>query len=86
MPLLFNLDNLNPNLLRDSNFLSLNIQKCGIPILVTLLKMQPYYSQSSRENATTPSPPRGIHPQTKTNRLDQDPTFTSGIMIGKLNL
>ena len=53
MPLLFNLDNLHPNLLRDSNFLSPNIQKGGIPILVTLLKMQPYNSQSSREKATT---------------------------------
>ena len=28
------------------------IPKICVPILVTLLKMQPHYSQSSRENAT----------------------------------
>ena len=32
-----------------------SIQKMCDPILVTLLKMQPYYSQSSRENATPSS-------------------------------
>ena len=31
-----------------------NPKMCG-PILVTLLKMQPHYSQSSRENATPSS-------------------------------
>ena len=35
-----------------------NPKMCG-PILVTLLKMQPHYSQSSRENAT---PSSGISP------------------------
>ena len=28
------------------------IPKMGDPILVTLMKLQPHYSQSSRENAT----------------------------------
>ena len=31
------------------------VQKMCDPILVTLLKMQPHYSQSSRENATPSS-------------------------------
>ena len=35
-----------------------NPKMCG-PILVTLLKMQPHYTQSSRENAT---PSTGISP------------------------
>ena len=32
------------------------------PILVTLLKMQPHYSQSSRENATPATPSSGTSP------------------------
>ena len=47
--------------------LTVNMKNCLIPknpkmcdpILVTLLKMRPHYSQSSRENAT---PPSGISP------------------------
>ena len=37
------------------NFLSPKIPKKCDPILVTVLKMQPHYSQSSRENATPSS-------------------------------
>ena len=36
------------------------------PILVTLLKMQPHYSQSSRENAT---PSRGASPLASYKRV-----------------
>ena len=46
---------LYPNSLLAGNILT---PKCD-PILVTLLKMQPHYSQSSRENAT---PPSGVSP------------------------
>ena len=37
------------------NFLIPEIPKMCDPILVTVLKMQPHYSQSSRENATPSS-------------------------------
>ena len=37
------------------NCLTPKNQKIGEPILVTLLKMQPYYSQSNCENATPSS-------------------------------
>ena len=37
------------------NFLIPEISKMCDPILVTVLKMQPYYSQFSRENATPSS-------------------------------
>ena len=37
------------------NFLIPQIPKMCDPILVTVLKMQPHYSQSSRENATPSS-------------------------------
>ena len=37
------------------NFVIPEIPKMCDPILVTLLKMQPHYSQSSRENATPSS-------------------------------
>ena len=57
------------------NCLTPKNQKMPDPILVTLLKMRPHYSQSSRENATpssgtsplasckeeTPPPPPGCH-------------------------
>ena len=37
------------------NFLTPNILEMCKPILVALLKMQPHYSQSSRENVTLSS-------------------------------
>ena len=38
-----------------NDFLTLKVSKTCDPILVTLLKMRPHYSQSSRENATPSS-------------------------------
>ena len=64
------------------NFLIPEIPKMCDPILVTVLKMQPHYSQSSRENATPSSgtspvasykevsTPRDCYPVDKLNKTN----------------
>ena len=49
-------------------------QKICEPILVTLLKMQPHYSQSSRENVTSPLASYKKYPPPHTHTPDSDST------------
>ena len=58
------------------NFLIPQIPKMCDPILVTVLKMQPHYSQSSRENAT---PSSGTSPVASYKEVPPPPP---GFMLG----
>ena len=55
-------------------FLTPKIRKCAIPIRVTLLKMQPHSSQSSRENAT---PSSGTSPLASYKGVPPSPGISS---------